>query len=73
MPWLISSVFYIYDFMNCFYHLVQIFFIFQKFFSPEEIENPQLVLIVGCAGEIFLIQYSGMLKSERVRISYDPL
>jgi len=23
---------------------------FQKFFTPEEIDNPQLVLIVGCTG-----------------------
>ena len=26
------------------------FFFFQKFFSPEVIQNPQLVLIVGCTG-----------------------
>ena len=26
------------------------FFFFQKFFSPEVIHNPQLVLIVGCTG-----------------------
>ena len=34
----------------------------QKFFTPEQIENPKLVLIVGCTGKIFclfaMFQYS---------------
>ena len=27
----------------------------QKFFTPEQIENPKLVLIVGCTGKMFCL------------------